>query len=225
MEEVSGSAIDIASDLLRIGAVKFSVDPPFTWTSGLRSPIYCDNRMTIGHVDVRRRIIRAFQDVITARGVAPEVIAGTATAGIPHAAWLAEAMSLPMVYVRSKPKAHGTGSRIEGPVLEGARVLVIEDLVSTGGSSIDAAIALEEAGFVVEGIVSIFTYGLPVATTAFETAGITLHSLTDIETLMDQAARMNLLEPASMQEIRRWKDDPQGWSDRHVKKSEARDDS
>lgn len=216
MDRDSDIAGTIAADLLRIGAVKFSPEAPFTWTSGLRSPVYCDNRLTIGHVNVRRRIVEGFRRVIAANQIGVDVIAGTATAGIPHAAWLAEALALPMIYVRSRPKSHGTGSRIEGPVVDGARVLVVEDLVSTGGSSIDAARAVVDAGFELMAVLSIFTYGMPRAADAFETAGIAHHSLTDIDTLVEQASRMNLLDKGSIEEIRSWKEDPTIWSERYV---------
>ena len=159
MPESSATASRLASDLLRIGAVKLSPEAPFTWASGLRSPVYCDNRLTIGHPEVRRRITDGFVEIIRTAGLQPEVIAGTATAGIPHAAWLADRLGLPMVYVRSKAKGHGTSSRIEGPVDPGRRVLLVEDLVSTGGSSVTALEALREAGFEVRDVLAIYTYG------------------------------------------------------------------
>ncbi|MEM1270686.1 MAG: orotate phosphoribosyltransferase, partial [Bacteroidota bacterium] len=139
-------AEQIAAALLRIEAVSFSPADPFTWASGLRSPVYCDNRVTLAYPDVRRLIRDGFVQLIRSAGVLPDVIVGTATAGIPHAAWVAEALDLPMAYVRSKAKAHGRENQIEGRVVAGQRAVVIEDLISTGGSSIAAAEALQAVG-------------------------------------------------------------------------------
>lgn len=225
MDNSTAVAADLAADLLRIGAVRFSPESPFTWTSGLRSPVYCDNRLTIGHVDVRTRIVSGFRMMMNQHGVEADVVAGTATAGIPHAAWLAAELGLPMVYVRSKPKAHGTGSRIEGPVREGARVVLVEDLISTGGSSIDAASALAEAGMDLTAVLAIFTYGLPVARTAFEAAQLKVFSLTNIEQLMAQAQSTGSLDEGAIDAIREWRSDPQTWSNTYLKMQAARHES
>ncbi|MYL60775.1 orotate phosphoribosyltransferase, partial [Virgibacillus halodenitrificans] len=137
---------ELARELVKIKAVQINPNKFFTWTSGIKSPIYCDNRMTMSYPKVRKKIVNAFKQFIENMEEQPEVIAGCATAGIPHAAWLAEALDLPMVYVRGKAKAHGKGNQIEGDLREGQRVIVIEDLISTGGSSIEAAKSLEKSG-------------------------------------------------------------------------------
>src|SRR5690625_4652380 len=150
----------VAKALLDIGAVQVRPDEPFTWASGIISPIYCDNRQIIGNVEVRKEIVRDFADVI--REIAPdaEVIAGTSTAGIPHAAFISEALDLPMSYVRGSKKKHGTGRLVEGADVKGRKVVLIEDLISTGGSSIEAAEILRDEGAEVEAIVAIFSYQL-----------------------------------------------------------------
>jgi orotate phosphoribosyltransferase len=203
----------IARDLLDIGAVRFSPDEPFTWTSGLRSPIYCDNRLTIGHPGVRRRIAEGFAAFIEANSLRPEIIAGTATAGIPHAAWLAEMTGLPLVYVRSSAKGHGAGRQIEGPFEPGSRVVLVEDLVSTGGSSVAAVKALRSAGLEVSHVIAIFSYELPAATAAFQDAGIPATSLTTINALLEVAGETGTLDAESIESIRRWQRDPTVWSE------------
>src|SRR5690625_5038906 len=165
-----GLSSELARDLLAIKAVQIKTDGYFTWTSGIKSPIYCDNRLTMSYPSVRKNIVRAFVKMIEQLSVKPEVIAGCATAGIPHAAWLAEALNLPMVYVRSDRKSHGKQNQIEGHLNNGDHVLVIEDLISTGGSSIDVAIALREAGAQVTDVFAIFTYGLERAMESFKKA-------------------------------------------------------
>src|SRR5699024_3675138 len=135
---------ELARDLLAIKAVQIKTDHYFTWTSGIQSPIYCDNRLTMSHPSVRKKITEAFIQKIEKMREKPDVIAGCATAGIPHAAWLADRLNLPMIYVRSKPKGHGKGNQIEGEIQKGQKVLVIEDLISTGGSSIDAGKILQQ---------------------------------------------------------------------------------
>src|SRR5690625_1273644 len=160
---------DVARDLLHIEAVQIKTEKAdyFTWTSGIRSPIYCDNRLTMSYPDIRKRIVAAFVEMLSKSSYEPDVIAGCATAGIPHAAWLADELDLPMVYVRSKPKGHGKGNQVEGEVNQGQKVLVIEDLISTGGSSIEAAAALREAGMDVVAVFAIFTYGIDRSVNAF----------------------------------------------------------
>src|SRR5690625_4844974 len=141
-----GLSSELARDLLAIKAVQIKTDHYFTWTSGIKSPIYCDNRLTMSHPSVRKRTTEAFVQKIEKMDEKPDVIAGCATAGIPHAAWLADRLELPMVYVRSKPKGHGKENQIEGEIRKGQKVLIIEDLISTGGSAIEAAEAVEQAG-------------------------------------------------------------------------------
>lgn len=211
----------LAQDLIDIGAVSLAPDQPFTWASGLLSPVYCDNRMTLGHPSVRRRIRDAFVETIREHALKPDVLAGTATAGIPHAAWLAEALGLPMTYVRSKPKEHGKGSQIEGPLDAGQHVVVIEDLVSTGGSSIGAVEALQSAGAAVEAVLAIFSYGLEAADDAFAAAGVPLYTLTDFTQLMSVAKAGGRLDEEGAASIAEWRRDPWAWTEaRKAKTSE-----
>jgi orotate phosphoribosyltransferase len=197
-------AQSVAADLLRLEAVILRPDDPFTWASGTRSPIYCDNRITLSDVAARRRIRDGFAQAIRKAGAQPTVIAGTATAGIPHAAWLAEALELPLVYVRSKPKAHGRGNQIEGRLEDGATVVLVEDLVSTGGSALEAAAALRDAGAEIALTVAIFTYGAPAAARSFAQADLPLATLTDFDTLLDEAEAGGYLEADAVERVRTW---------------------
>ncbi|AIF43819.1 orotate phosphoribosyltransferase [Virgibacillus sp. SK37] len=176
---------ELARELVKIKAVQINPTNFFTWTSGIKSPIYCDNRMTMSYPIVRNKIVKAFKQIIENMEEQPEVIAGCATAGIPHAAWLADALDLPMVYVRAKPKGHGKENLIEGDLREGQRVVVIEDLISTGGSSIEAAKSLKQSGAEVLGVLAIFTYGLKVASENFKNEKISLHTITNFDSLVD----------------------------------------
>lgn len=203
----------IARHLLDIGAVDLCPDDPFTWSSGLVAPVYCDNRRTLAHPSIRRTLRNGFADVVTTRDWLPATIAGTATAGIPHAAWLAEALDQPMAYVRSAAKAHGTGRQIEGAHTPGSRAVVVEDLVSTGGSALEAVSALQAADIDVVAVLSIFTYQLGVATTAFREAGVPLVVLCDFETLVDEARAADALTDEARAVLRTWRDDPSGWSE------------
>lgn len=202
----------IASDLLALGAVILSPDAPFTWASGLRSPIYCDNRLTLSTPAVRDHIAEGFARIVAEQGFEPDVVVGTATAGIAHAAWLADRLTLPMAYVRSKPKGHGRGNQIEGRVEEGQRVVLVEDLVSTGGSSVAAVEALRQAGAEVAAVLAIFSYGLDASRDAFEEADVPLHTLTDYGTLLDVAAAEGRLDEEARAVLRAWRADPQSWS-------------
>lgn len=177
----------IAKDLLSIEAVSLSPDEPFTWASGLKSPIYCDNRVTMSYPAVRRAIAKGLAEKIKQDFPNVEVIAGTATAGIPHAAWVAELLDLPMVYIRSKPKDHGQGNQIEGRIKEGQKMVVIEDLISTGGSVLEATQAAEKEGADVLGVAAIFTYELAKGKQNFETANIPLVTLTNYSTKIGRA--------------------------------------
>lgn len=208
-------ARQVARDLLTIDAVRFSPSEPFTWSSGLRAPIYCDNRLTLGHPPVRHRITSGFASLITQDELRPELIAGTATAGIPYAAWLAETLDLPMAYVRSGAKEHGRGRRIEGHVASGQRVVLVEDLVSTGGSAASAAQALQEAGGEVQAVLAIFSYGLEAATERFSDAPFPLRTLTDFPTLLDVAAETGTLNETARRTLQQWQADPEAWSKEH----------
>lgn len=176
---------EIARDLLDIKAVQIKTDSYFTWTSGIKSPIYCDNRLTMSYPAIRKKIIQAFVKEIEERDVKPDVIAGCATAGIPHAAWLADALDLPMVYVRSTPKGHGKGNQIEGHIEKGQKVLVIEDLISTGGSSINVAKVLAANEVDVLGIAAIFSYGLAKAKKRFEDNALPFYTISNFDQLIE----------------------------------------
>jgi orotate phosphoribosyltransferase len=202
----------IAERLLEINAVALKPQNPFTWTSGLRSPIYCDNRLTLSFPAVRREIAAGLQKLILENFSEAEVIAGTATAGIPHAAWVSELMDLPMCYVRSKAKGHGKGNQIEGKVEQGQKVVVVEDLISTGGSVITAVQALREAGCEVLGVVSIFTYGLEKGKEAFGQADITSLSLTNFPTLVKVAIEKGYIMDTDQESLLAWSQEPSEWS-------------
>lgn len=203
----------LAADLLDIDAVTLAPEDPFTWSSGLRAPVYCDNRQTLAHPQVRRRIADGFAKVLKQSGhEAPTLIAGTATAGIPHATLLATRLSLPLTYVRSSAKGHGAGRRIEGADPNGTRAVVIEDLVSTGQSALDAARALSEAGAEVVGVLAIFSYRLQAAEDAFAEAPWPLHTLTGFPVLLDTAEENGDLSEEQLQTLRRWQRAPEAWS-------------
>ncbi|WP_066252643.1 orotate phosphoribosyltransferase [Neobacillus drentensis] len=202
----------IAERLLDINAVALKPQEPFTWTSGLRSPIYCDNRLTLSYPAVRREIAAGLQKLIQENFSDAEVIAGTATAGIPHAAWVSELMGLPMCYVRSKAKGHGKGNQIEGKVESGQKVVVVEDLISTGSSVITAVQALREAGCEVLGVVSIFTYGLEKGKEAFEQAEIKSLSLTNFPALVRVAIEKGYITEKDQESLLAWCQAPAEWS-------------
>jgi len=202
---------EIAAHLLEIGAVFLQPNEPFTWSSGLKSPIYCDNRMTLSFPQVRREIAKGLSELIKIHYPEVEVIAGTATAGIPHAAWVSDVLNIPMCYVRSKAKAHGKGNQIEGKVVKGQKVVVIEDLISTGGSAITAAEALREAGCEVLGIVAIFSYQLPAATASLEAANISAQTLTDYPTLINVALDKNVVSENDIESLKSWRENPVDW--------------
>lgn len=202
----------IAEKLLEINAVALKPNEPFTWTSGLRSPIYCDNRLTLSYPAVRRIIAVGLKDLILEHFPETEVVAGTATAGIPHAAWVSDLLDLPMVYVRSKAKEHGKGNQIEGKVEKGQKVVVVEDLISTGGSVITAVEALREAGCEVLGAVSIFTYGLEKGKELLDQAGIQTFSLTDFTSLVEKAVQIGYVGEADKNSLQAWSKNPGEWS-------------
>lgn len=206
------SAEQVAEFLLKIKAVKLSPAEPFTWASGILSPIYCDNRQTLSYPEIRSAIRDAFCELI--REKFPEVngIAGVATAGVPHGVLIAERLSLPFIYVRSSAKGHGMRNLIEGRVHDQARFVVVEDLVSTGGSSFAAVEAVREAGATVEGLISIFSYGFAKADHLFKEAGVPFQSLTDLETLLAKAVEINYIRPGDMETIRKWRSAPESWS-------------
>lgn len=203
----------IAHHLLEIDAVTLQPSEPFTWSSGIKSPIYCDNRLTLSYPNVRRDIALAFQQVIKAKFPEVEVVAGTATAGIAHAALVSELLAIPMVYVRSEVKGHGRGNQIEGKIYEGQKVVVIEDLISTGGSVLTVVKALREAGCDVIGAVSIFTYELKQAFENFSAVNIPAYSLTDFSTLVEIAKSANLISENELEQLHSWRANPYHWQD------------
>ncbi|MBC1776849.1 orotate phosphoribosyltransferase [Listeria seeligeri] len=201
----------VAEQLLEIKAVFLKPNDPFTWASGIKSPIYCDNRLTLGFPKVRQFIAAALAEKIKENFGDVDVIAGTATAGIPHAAWGSDLLDLPMVYVRSKAKEHGKGNQIEGPISKGQKVVVIEDLISTGGSSLKAVEALEEAGAEVLGIAAIFTYGLEKGNKLLAEADTKLVTLTNYDELIEVALTKNYVSKEDMQTLKEWKQNPEAW--------------
>lgn len=201
----------IAKELLNIKAVFLNPGDPFTWSSGIKSPIYCDNRLTLSYPAVRKQIADGLVSMIREHFPEVDVIAGTATAGIPHAAWVSERMDLPMCYVRSKAKGHGKGNQIEGKVLPGQKVVVIEDLISTGGSCITAVEALRESECEVLGVAAIFTYELQKGEDALNEHGIEAVSLSDYSSLLEAAEEEGLISRADLVELKEWRRDPEGW--------------
>lgn len=199
-------AKEIAKALLQIEAVSLSPDALFTWSSGIKSPIYCDNRVTLGFPKVRRQIRDGLVNLIQAHFEEVEVISGTATAGIPHAAYISETMNLPMNYVRSKSKSHGKQNQIEGAASKGKKVVVVEDLISTGGSSINAVQALEEADAEVLGIVAIFTYGLAKADEMFEEQELPFYTLSHYNELIQVAREMGAIKEEDIKTLVDWRD-------------------
>ena len=202
----------IAGHLLRIGAVSLSPSDPFTWASGRLSPVYCDNRLTLGYPDVRADIANGFAEIVRNFQLPCDVVVGTATAGIPHAAWLADRMGLPMAYVRSSTKAHGRGNQIEGLAPEGAHSVVVEDLVSPGMSSTAILQPLRDAGVKVEAVLAIFTYGLPSADEAFRKADVPLYTLSSFPVLIEVAESSGSLNDSEMESLRAWYRNPALWS-------------
>ncbi|MSU86351.1 orotate phosphoribosyltransferase [Streptococcus dysgalactiae] len=201
----------IAADLLDIQAVYLKPENPFTWASGIKSPIYTDNRITLSYPETRNFIENGFVDTIKAHFPEVEVIAGTATAGIPHGAIIADKMSLPFAYIRSKPKDHGAGNQIEGRVLKGQKMVIIEDLISTGGSVLDAAAAAKREGADVLGVVAIFTYELPKASQNFEEAGVQLLTLSTYSDLIQVAKEKGYITADGLQLLQKFKEDQENW--------------
>ena len=195
----------LAKELLAIEAVALRPNDYFTWTSGIKSPIYCDNRITMSYPSIRREIAAGMVEVIKEKYPAVEVVAGTATAGIPHAAWVSELLDLPMIYVRDSAKKHGKTNQIEGRVLEGQKVVIIEDLISTGLSSLKVAKALREAGAEVLGVVAIFSYELKKAQDAFEDAGVDYITLTNYPVLVEEAVAIEYIHQDDVEKLLEWR--------------------
>lgn len=195
----------IAKNLLEIEAVALRPNDYFTWTSGIKSPIYCDNRITMSYPKIRREIAAGLSEVIKKNFPEVEVVAGTATAGIPHAAWVSEVLDLPMIYVRDSAKKHGKTNQIEGRLLEGQKVVIIEDLISTGLSSLKVAKALEKAGAVVLGVVAIFSYELKKAQDAFGADKVEYHTLTNYNFLIEEAVASNYIKQEDVEKLLEWR--------------------
>ena len=206
-------APDLASGLLDAGAVRLSPREPFTWASGLKAPIYCDNRQLLGFPDLRGAIKAALARRTASYG--PTLVAGTSTAGIPWAALVADQLGLPMAYVRPEPKDHGMGRQVEGPSGQGHRVVLIEDLVSTGGSSIKCVQALRQEGAEVLAVLGLFSYGLPRAEAAFGAAGVALEVLATFDDLTARAEARGTLGPGDRASLAEWRADAAAWSRRH----------
>lgn len=203
---------EIAKDLLKIQAVKLSPNEPFTWASGIKSPIYCDNRLTISYPKIRTAIAKGIAELISERYPKVEVIAGTATAGIPHAAWIAAELDLPLVYVRSKPKDHGRSKQIEGVLHPGAKTVVIDDLLSTGGSVLKAVKAAQNEGADVLGVGAIFSYQLQAIVDNFRQADLSYFTLTNYSELLEAAVETNYISTTERAALEKWRHDPENWS-------------
>ncbi|HRY98471.1 MAG TPA: orotate phosphoribosyltransferase [Bacteroidales bacterium] len=207
------TALAAAEFLLQIKAIKLSPDKPFTWASGMRSPIYCDNRKILSYPRIRTFVRQEMARIISEEFGTPDVIAGVATGGIAIGALVAQDLGLPFVYVRSSAKEHGLTNQIEGVLEQGQSIVVVEDLVSTGKSSLAAVEAVKDAGCTVKGMVAIFTYGLQKALDSFGQAGCTLHTLTDYPTLLRKGVEAQYISAEQEESLQEWRKDPQAWSD------------
>jgi orotate phosphoribosyltransferase len=204
-------AEQIALSLLEIGAIRLNPSKPFKWASGWNSPIYCDNRLSLSFPDSRLLIKNALSEIIKANFKNVEAIAGVATAGIPQGALVADILNLPFIYVRPKPKDHGMENLIEGKVTPGQRVVVIEDLISTGGSSLKAVDALRDSGFEVLGMAAIFTYGFELADSNFKNSNVILHSLSNYNTLIKCALEKGHIKDSELKSLEEWRIAPDKW--------------
>lgn len=205
-------ALNMAELLLRIKAVRINVAQPFTWVSGLRSPIYCDNRITLSYPPVRTFIRQQFATIIKDEIGHLDVVAAVATGGIAHGALIAQDMGLPFAYVRAGKKDHGLSNQIEGIIESGQRVIMIEDLISTGGSSLNAVNAVREKDAIVKGLLAIFSYGFNAANEKFKNADCKMITITDYDHLIKQALENNYIRESDMETLKKWRDDPENWS-------------
>lgn len=206
----------VAQHLLQIEAVKLSPEQPFTWASGLKSPIYCDNRKIMSFPTIRKEVAKAFAEMVSTFLIQPEIIAGVATGGIGIGALVAEELNLPFIYVRSEAKKHGLNNQVEGICPEGAKVLVIEDLISTGKSSLLAVDALLERKAEVVGMIAIFTYQFPDAIARFETYAFPVKTLSNYSYLLEKALEMNYIQSAQHEALKVWKENPAAWSEQFL---------
>ncbi len=202
---------ELAKSLLNINAVVLQPNKPFTWSSGWNSPIYCDNRLTLSYPEIREKIADSFLKIIRSKTPEVEVITGTATAGIPHAAWVAQKMNMPLAYVRAKAKSYGLGNQIEGGVNKGQSTIVIEDLISTGGSAISVIEALQFIGADVKAVFTIFSYGFDKANNRFKELNIPVYALTDYTTLINVALEENFVKESDLEMLNAWRETPDTW--------------
>ena len=204
-------ALKVAEFLLQIKAVKLSPSNPFTWASGWKSPIYCDTRISLSYPNIRTFIRQAYAEAIREQFGKPDVIAGVATGGIPQGALIAQELGVPFIYVRSSAKGHGMGNQVEGYFEKGQKVVVIEDLISTGGSSLKAIDALKEAGLEIKGLIAIFTYGFSAAEKAFKKANCPFLTLTSYDVLLKQALVNEYVQESDLNSLKDWKKNPETW--------------
>ncbi len=203
--------LKVAEFLLQIKAIKLQPNNPFTWASGWKSPIYCDNRVTLSHPSIRTYIRQKLTQLVQEEYGSVDLIVGVATAGIPQGALVAQELGLPFAYVRAKAKEHGTGSLIEGEIVEGQRAVLVEDLISTGKSSLAAVAALRDAGLSVAGLVSIFTYGFDVADENFAAAKCRYSSLSNYNALIDYASEHSFIASSDIELLKKWRENPAEW--------------
>ena len=211
------TAKQAARFLLQIKAIKLNNESPFTWASGRKSPIYCDNRVTLSYPDIRTFIRQQFVAIVNELYADVDVIAGVATGGIAQGVLVAQDLGKPFVYVRPEEKKHGLGNKIEGDLKSGQSVVVIEDLISTGKSSLQVVDALRDAGCSVKGMAAIFTYNLEVAKQAFETKDVLLNTITDYHTLIDLAAEESFISQEDLISLTKWSENPELWSEQRLK--------
>ncbi len=202
----------VAAKLLEIKAIRLNLENPYTWASGLKSPIYCDNRLSLSYPEIRSYIKIALKSLIKSEFTNVEAIAGVATAGIPQGALVADVLELPFIYVRSKPKGHGLTNMIEGVVVQNQNIVLVEDLISTAGSSIKAALALREAGLDVLGMVAIFTYGFTVASENLKRENLKLATLSNYNDMIEQAVDSNYISTDEVKSLKAWRQDPANWN-------------
>lgn len=216
---MSDTSAKVARLLLDAGCVTVNVKEPFRYTSGILSPIYCDNRLLISDLKRRRSVLALWSDMIKSKNLDYDFVAGTAMAGIPHAGWLSDLLDAPMVYVRDEQKGHGKRNKIEGKFAHGAKVLVVDDLITTGGSSLAAVEAIREAGGIVKDVTSIFSYQLKAAIDNFEQAKCKLYPLSTFQSLIEIAAESNQLPKDDAKIALEWALDPKTWGDRFSKRT------
>ncbi len=203
---------EIAKILLNNKAVTLSANPPYTWASGIKAPIYCDNRLLISFPEERKKIINGFKELISKHKLEFDVIGGTAMAAVPWAAFLAYEIGKPMVYIRPEPKDHGKGKQVEGFMQKGARILIVEDLISTGGSSLKSATACQrEYDAQIIGVIAIFSYEMEKAKLTFTGTSLTFYTLSNFSSLIDVATQLDYLKPEDKENVLKWNADPENW--------------